>query len=127
MRLADALTRFLTQLQADGRSPHTVAQYRRHVHRFASWLEAEAITDDVAALEPERGQASGLGEALRRPDGQAMRTGSFNAPPSSLSSLSVPRSARGSSSVHGPSQKRREPRSADSSAVTRRLQATRVR
>jgi site-specific recombinase XerC len=53
MRLADALARFLVQLQADGRSPHTIGQYARHVRRFETWLKAEHLPDDVAALEPE--------------------------------------------------------------------------
>jgi site-specific recombinase XerD len=53
MQIADALSRFLVQLQADGRSRHTVAQYARHVRRFASWLDAEQLPDAVAALEPE--------------------------------------------------------------------------
>jgi len=53
MRLLDALARFQTQLQADGRSPHTNAQYRRHVRRFGAWLEAEGLPAGVAALEPE--------------------------------------------------------------------------
>lgn len=36
MRIAASLARFLVQLQADGRSPHTIAQYERHVRRFAA-------------------------------------------------------------------------------------------
>jgi hypothetical protein len=31
MNIKDALERYLTQLKADGRSPHTAGQYRRHV------------------------------------------------------------------------------------------------
>ena len=38
MRLHDALEAFLLQIQADGRSPHTVAQYARHVRLFASFV-----------------------------------------------------------------------------------------
>jgi len=38
MRLNDALEAFLLQIQADGRSPHTVNQYRRHVRLFASFV-----------------------------------------------------------------------------------------
>ena len=38
MRLADALDRFVVQLEADGRSPHTIGQYRRHVALLGSWL-----------------------------------------------------------------------------------------
>jgi len=85
MRLAFALARFLVQLQADGRSPHTVGQYERHIRRFCEWAEAEGVLDDVATVEPEvvaRFQASA--EALRRPDGRAKRTGSPNARRSSL-------------------------------------------
>src|SRR5206468_7259031 len=37
MMILEALERFLVQLEADGRSPHTVGQYRRHVVRFAPW------------------------------------------------------------------------------------------
>jgi site-specific recombinase XerC len=38
MNLQDALDRFLVQLEADGRSPHTIGQYRRHVTAFGAWL-----------------------------------------------------------------------------------------
>jgi site-specific recombinase XerC len=37
MRIDEALERFLTQLEADGRSPHTIGQYRRHVRTLARW------------------------------------------------------------------------------------------
>ncbi len=37
MTIDDALARFLVQLEADGRSPPTTGQYRRHVRLFASW------------------------------------------------------------------------------------------
>jgi hypothetical protein len=30
MHVQEALQSFLLQLQADGRSPHTIGQYRRH-------------------------------------------------------------------------------------------------
>ena len=85
MQIAAALARFLVQLQADGRSPHTVAQYARHVRRFATWLETEHVLDDVAALEPEHvARFLASAEAERRPDGRAKRTGSLNALRSSL-------------------------------------------
>jgi site-specific recombinase XerD len=85
MLIAAALARFLVQLQADGRSSHTVAQYARHVRRFASWLDTEHLPDDVAALEPEHvARFLASAEALRRPDGRSKRTGSLNARRSSL-------------------------------------------
>ena len=37
MTIDDGLARFLIQLEADGRSPHTIRQYRRHVRLFAAW------------------------------------------------------------------------------------------
>lgn len=35
--IEDALARFLIQLNADGRSVHTIGQYRRHVRLLAAW------------------------------------------------------------------------------------------
>ena len=46
--IADALPRFLIQLEADGRSPHTVAQYRRHVRLFARWCADVGHTGAVS-------------------------------------------------------------------------------
>ena len=80
MRLPAALARFLVQLLADGRSPHTVAQYARHVRRFGEWLEAEGVADDVRQLEPEHvaGFIAAV-EAQRRRDGRPGRRGTLNA------------------------------------------------
>lgn len=56
MRVQDALERFLLQLQADGRSPHTVGQYRRHIRLLINWLSGgqhtgtlEEVTDEDLA------------------------------------------------------------------------------
>jgi site-specific recombinase XerC len=38
MQLQAALQAFLLQLSADGRSPHTIGQYRRHGTALANWL-----------------------------------------------------------------------------------------
>ena len=38
MQIAHALGKFILQLQADGRSLHTIKQYQRHVHAMACWL-----------------------------------------------------------------------------------------
>jgi integrase/recombinase XerC len=53
MRLGDALALFVTQLQADGRSPHTVSQYVRHVGLLSRWLAQQGHSDDVADLSHE--------------------------------------------------------------------------
>jgi site-specific recombinase XerC len=85
MQFQAALDRFLVQLQADGRSPHTVAQYARHLRRFGAWLDAEGPPDDVGALGPEHlARFLASAEALRRPDGRTKRSGSLNALRSSL-------------------------------------------
>lgn len=53
MHLQDALDRFVIQLEADGRSPHTLAQYRRHITLLGSWLALEGLCDDVDDLSHE--------------------------------------------------------------------------
>lgn len=52
VELQAALQAFLLQLEADGRSPHTIAQYRRHCTAFATWLAATGASVDVANLTP---------------------------------------------------------------------------
>lgn len=49
MRIHDALEEFLLQLEANGRSRHTIDQYRRHITSLAAWLAPE---DDIAAITP---------------------------------------------------------------------------
>jgi integrase/recombinase XerC len=53
MKLQDALARFLVQFEADGRSPHTQNQYRRHVTAFAAWLPHGGPRRAVAAIGHE--------------------------------------------------------------------------
>ena len=47
MQLQDALDRFVLQLEADGRSPHTIKQYRRHISALARWLAHDGHTGAV--------------------------------------------------------------------------------
>lgn len=49
MRIEKALERFVTQLEADGRSVYTIGQYRRHVQLFARW--AHDARPRCAAIE----------------------------------------------------------------------------
>jgi hypothetical protein len=51
--LQAALQAFLRQLAADGRSPHTIGQYRRHGTAVANWLGTAGIGNDVADLTPD--------------------------------------------------------------------------
>ncbi|MBZ0221184.1 MAG: tyrosine-type recombinase/integrase [Candidatus Methylomirabilis sp.] len=53
MHLQDALQGFLLQLQADGRSPHTIGQYRRHVAALIAWLAANGNNQNVNDLSPD--------------------------------------------------------------------------
>jgi site-specific recombinase XerC len=45
MRVSDALRVYLVQLEADGRSMHTIKQAQRHVRLFASWASDLPIAD----------------------------------------------------------------------------------
>ena len=85
MNVLDALDRYLVQLEADGRSPHTIGQYRRHVRLLASWLSAEGHSADLRDLDHEvlaRFLASPA--ARNRPDGVTKRATSTNALRSSM-------------------------------------------
>ncbi len=53
MTIDDALTRFLVQLEADGRSPHTTGQYRRHVRLFGAWWRDVGPGGTVGAITHE--------------------------------------------------------------------------
>src|SRR5262245_35719005 len=53
MQLQDALSMFLVQLEADGRSPHTIRQYRRHVRAFGAWLGQGGPRRAVATIGHE--------------------------------------------------------------------------
>src|SRR5262245_40339300 len=53
MHVQAALQAFLLQLEADGRSPHTVGQYRRHVRSLATWLAETGAPTNVAKLTPD--------------------------------------------------------------------------
>lgn len=52
MQLQEALQALLLQLEADGRSPHTIGQYRRHVTALGTWLSGQGVSQ-VEDLTPE--------------------------------------------------------------------------
>jgi len=85
LSLESALARFVTQLEADGRSVHTTNQYRRHIRLLARWARSARVPDDVARIGPEdlaRFLASPV--ARTRPDGQPKKETAVNALRSSL-------------------------------------------
>jgi len=53
MHVQAALQAFLLQLEADGRSPHTIGQYRRHGTALATWLAETRTPTAVAKLTPD--------------------------------------------------------------------------
>ncbi|MEW5749015.1 MAG: tyrosine-type recombinase/integrase [Candidatus Thermoplasmatota archaeon] len=53
MEVQEALRRYIVQLAADGRSRHTIGQYRRHVEMLARWLKEEGKGDDVEEIGHE--------------------------------------------------------------------------
>ena len=85
MNITQALDRFLVQLEADGRSPHTVGQYRRHIRLLASWLEAEGRSVEITEIAHETLALFLASPAARtRPDGKMKRATSANCLRSSL-------------------------------------------
>lgn len=88
MQLLELCEAHALQLQADGRSPHSVAQVRRHARVFATWLAAERHSGAVADLEPQVVARFLVSDAaLRRPDGKPKLAGSVNAMRTSIRCL----------------------------------------
>ncbi len=84
MHILEALGRFETQLEADGRSDHTIRQYRRHVTAFARWAESIGVRDVQAVTHEVVARFLSSPAARIRPDGQAKKATSANALRTSL-------------------------------------------
>ncbi len=85
MKITDALHRFLVQLEADGRSVHTIGQYRRHVRLLARWAAQERRAGDVCEIDHEVLARFLVSTAARTgPDGRPKKASSMNALRSSL-------------------------------------------
>ena len=81
MQTTEALELYLDQLRADGRSPHTIAQYRRHILLLADWLRDAPIE----SLDPTSlAVFLGTPHARLRPDGREKKPTALNALRSSL-------------------------------------------
>ncbi len=70
MELEDALLKYLTQLRADGRSPHTAGQYQRHISQLGSWLSE----NDRSGVVEEIDHAT-LAQFLSSPSARSRRGG----------------------------------------------------
>jgi site-specific recombinase XerD len=85
MNIKDALERYLTQLKADGRSPHTAGQYRRHVGLLASWLRGNGRSNAVEEIDHETlAQFLSSPSARERADGKTKKATTANALRTSL-------------------------------------------
>ena len=82
MRLDHALDLYVQQLRADGRSEHTVRQYRRHVRLLDMWLGGQAQVEKISHEVLARFLNSDA--ARNRADGKSKRATSTNALRSSL-------------------------------------------
>ncbi len=79
MDLARARDAFLVQLQADGRSPHTSGQYRRHLAALDRWLVATDRSRDLARIDHAVLAQFLVSDAARcRPDGEAKKATTTN-------------------------------------------------
>jgi site-specific recombinase XerD len=80
MHILEALDLYQTQLQADGRSPHTQRQYARHVRLFADWLAACGHGSAIQDVDHQTVAAFlAAPEARTRPDGGVKKATSTNA------------------------------------------------
>ena len=85
LRIEAALERFSLQLEANGRSRHTIDQYRRHVRLLARWLEDGRRNGSVGAVGHETLAAFLASPAVqRRSDGRRRKATSANALRTSL-------------------------------------------
>src|SRR5215471_15661776 len=85
MELAEALSKYVVQLQADGRSPHTIGQYRRHLGLLGTWLKGRGHACAVEEIDHETlAQFLASPVARERPDGKTKRATSTNALRTSL-------------------------------------------
>ena len=77
MRIQEALARYECQLEADGRSEHTINQARRHVRLLDDWLGDGVQVEDVGH---ERLAEFLTSDCVRlRADGRARKPTSTNA------------------------------------------------
>ncbi|MBN1270466.1 MAG: tyrosine-type recombinase/integrase [Kiritimatiellae bacterium] len=85
MQILEALARFQTQLEADGRSIHTRRQYDRHVRLFAHWARTGGHSGALDAIDhPDVARFLASPQARTRPDGRIKKATAMNALRSSI-------------------------------------------
>lgn len=85
MEIQEALQKFLLQLEADGRSCHTIRQYERHMRLFSNWAREDGPCSDVSEISHEDiAWFLTSPQARTRPDGGLKKATSCNALRTSL-------------------------------------------
>lgn len=85
MQIDEALEKFIVQLRANGRSEHTVGQYRRHVRLLVRWLAEQGYGGEIEGVDHELlARFLTSGSARIRPDGARKRETTTNALRTSL-------------------------------------------
>ena len=78
MQIGMALEKYVLQLRADGRSAHTIGQYRRHVRLLDGWLGAEQRSRQIERINHED-----LAQFLASPTAQNRKGGGTKKPTTS--------------------------------------------
>lgn len=98
MRLGEAIDSYTLQLLADGRSPHTIDQYRRHLGAFSRWAGERALdavtSSDVARFMVARETTAGRSTATLNALRSSIRTFFAHAHAAGLSSTNPARLLR---------------------------------
>jgi integrase/recombinase XerC len=84
MTILSALGRFEIQLAADGRSIHTIGQYRRHVRAFDAWAGSIGVREIDKVTHEHVAKFLASPAARSTPDGRAKKATSTNALRTSL-------------------------------------------
>jgi len=88
MNITQALARFLTQLEADGRSQLTIGQYRRHVQLLATWAKHEGLSGDLLTFSSDvLARFLCSAEACKGPTGRPKKASSVNVLRASIKGL----------------------------------------
>jgi integrase/recombinase XerC len=85
MHISEALEAYLLQLEADGRSEHTIGQARRHVRLLGDWLGSDRDVERIGHEDLARFLTADV--ARLRADGKPRKASSANALRSSLRSF----------------------------------------
>src|SRR5262245_58226419 len=85
MRLSETFDRYLVQLKADGRSPYTIDQIKRHVTFLDQWLVEHRLPRNLRRITHEHvARFLASPEANTRGDGTPKKATSTNALRSSV-------------------------------------------